>query len=65
MPVDSWIYAAIDRLHGSGYIDTLFLVYGPGRGLSIAHMLELSADPIESEAGMTKRARSTGQCARS
>ena len=51
VPMDSWIYPALDRLHGLGYIDTAFLGLRPWTRLSIAHMLELSADPIESEAG--------------
>ena len=51
VPIDSWIYPALDRLHGLGYIDTAFLGLRPWTRLSIAHMLELSADPIESEAG--------------
>lgn len=25
VPVDSWIYPALDRLHGLGYVDTAFL----------------------------------------
>jgi len=51
VPMDSWIYPALDRLHGLGYIDTAYLGLRPWTRLSIAHMLEESADPIESEAG--------------
>lgn len=50
VPVDSWIYAAIDRLHALGYADSAFLGMRPWTRLSIAHMLELSADGIESDA---------------
>jgi hypothetical protein len=48
VPVDSWIYPALDRLHGLGYVDSAFLGLRPWTRLSIAHMLELSADQIES-----------------
>jgi capsule assembly protein Wzi len=36
VPVDSWIYSALDRLHALGYVDSAYL--------------ELSADQIESDA---------------
>jgi hypothetical protein len=48
VPMDSWIYPALDRLHGLGYVDSAFLGLRPWTRLSIAHMLELSADQIES-----------------
>lgn len=48
VPMDSWIYPALDRLHGLGYVDSAFLDLRPWTRLSIAHMLELSADQIES-----------------
>lgn len=51
VPLDSWIYPAMDRLHGLGYVDTAYLGMRPWTRLSIAHMLEQSADPIQSEAG--------------
>lgn len=51
VPLDSWIYSALDRLHGLGYVDTAYLGLRPWTRLSIAHMLEQTADPIESEAG--------------
>lgn len=50
VPVDSWIYPALDRLHSLGYIDSAFIGIRPWTRLSIAHMLELSADDIESDA---------------
>jgi hypothetical protein len=46
VPVDSWIYPALDRLHALGYVDSAFLGMRPWTRLSIAHMLELSADGI-------------------
>lgn len=40
VPVDSWVYPAIDRLHGLGYADTAFLGLRPWTRRSIQHMLE-------------------------
>jgi hypothetical protein len=50
VPVDNWIYPALDRLHALGYVDSAFLGLRPWTRLSIAHMLELSADNIETDA---------------
>jgi len=50
VPVDNWIYPALDRLHALGYADTAYLGMRPWTRVSIAHMLELSADRIESDA---------------
>lgn len=44
--MDSWIYPALDRLHSMGYLDTAFLGLRPWTRLSIAHMLEATADKI-------------------
>nr|WP_252263593.1 capsule assembly Wzi family protein [Paracidobacterium acidisoli] len=49
VPVDSWIYPALDRLHGLGYVDTAFLGLRPWTRLSIAHMLQESADRIDAD----------------
>ena len=49
VPLDNWIYPALDRLHALGYVDTAFLGLRPWTRISIAHMLELSADRIESD----------------
>jgi len=46
VPVESWIYPALDRLHGLGYVDTAFLGLRPWTRLSIAHMLDQSADRL-------------------
>ena len=51
VPVDSWIYSALDRLHALGYVDSAYLGMRPWTRLSIAHMLELSSDRIETDAG--------------
>ena len=50
VPVESWIYPALDRLHGLGYVDTAFLGLRPWTRLSIAHMLDQSADRLGTEA---------------
>ena len=50
VPVESWIYPALDRLHGLGYVDTAYLGLRPWTRLSIAHMLDLSADRLGTEA---------------
>jgi hypothetical protein len=47
VPMDSWIYPALDRLHSLGYLDTAFLGLRPWTRLSIAHMLQQSADSID------------------
>jgi Capsule assembly protein Wzi len=49
VPIDNWIYPALDRLHALGYIDTAYLGLRPWTRLSIAHMLELSADDIDTD----------------
>jgi hypothetical protein len=49
VPMDSWIYPALDRLHSLGYLDTAFLGIRPWTRLSIAHMLEQSADRIDTD----------------
>jgi hypothetical protein len=51
VPIDSWIYPALDRLHALGFIDTAFLGLRPWTRLSIAHMLEESADEMDSDSG--------------
>ncbi len=49
VPMDSWIYPALDRLHSLGYIDSAFMGLRPWTRLAIAHMLERSADRIETD----------------
>lgn len=50
VPLDNWVYPALDRLHALGYIDTAYLGLRPWTRASIAHMLERTADRIESDA---------------
>ncbi len=51
IPVDSWVYPALDRLHSLGYLDTAFSGLRPWTRLSILHMLSQSDDEIESARG--------------
>jgi hypothetical protein len=51
VPVDNWVYPALDRLHALGYVDSAYLGIRPWTRAGIAHMLELSADQIESDTG--------------
>jgi hypothetical protein len=46
IPLDSWIYPAVMRLYGLGYVDTVFLGLRPWTRLSVAHMLDASSDRI-------------------
>jgi hypothetical protein len=46
LPLDSWIYPAVMRLYGLGFVDTVFLGMRPWTRLSVAHMLEASSDRI-------------------
>jgi hypothetical protein len=43
VPMDSWIYPALDRLHGLGYLDTAFLGLRPWTRRSIQRMLDAAA----------------------
>jgi hypothetical protein len=47
VPMDSWLYPALDRLHAMGYLDTAFLGLRPWTRLSIVHMLQESEDKID------------------
>jgi hypothetical protein len=40
IPVDNWVYPALDRLHGLGYLDTAFLGLQPWTRRSIQQMLD-------------------------
>jgi len=45
--VDSWIYPAVMRLYGMGYVNHVFLGMRPWTRQSINHMLEDTAARIE------------------
>ena len=47
IPVDSWVYPALLRLYGLGYIDTLYLGMRPWTRASVDHMLEQAEAHIE------------------
>jgi len=51
VPMDSWVYPALDRLHALGYADTAFLGLRPWTRLSIEHILEESEDAVDSDTG--------------
>lgn len=44
--MDSWIYPAMDRLYGLGYVDTAYVGMRPWTRMSIVHMLMDGADKI-------------------
>jgi hypothetical protein len=46
VPVDSWIYSAVDRLHALGYVDLAYLGMRPWTRVSIVNMLAKTADRI-------------------
>ncbi|MGA8938152.1 MAG: capsule assembly Wzi family protein [Acidobacteriaceae bacterium] len=48
IPVDSWIYSAAMRLYYLGYLPTAYLDMRPWTRVSLAHMLELSQDALQS-----------------
>src|SRR5579859_3254952 len=50
VPLDSWIYPAMDRLHALGQVDTAFLGLRPWTRLSILHMLEAGSEEISATA---------------
>src|SRR5579859_2984530 len=47
IPVDSWVYPAIMRLYGLGYIDTVYLGMRPWTRASVDRMLEEAGARIE------------------
>jgi Capsule assembly protein Wzi len=47
VPIDSWIYPALDRLQALGFLDTAFLGLRPWTRSSILVMLDRSADKIK------------------
>jgi hypothetical protein len=47
VPMDNWVYPALDRLHALGYVDTAFLGLRPWTRMSIVHMLQETSDKID------------------
>ena len=56
VPMDSWIYPALDRLHAMGYLDTAYLGLRPWTRLEIAQMLENDAAKIQLNANKDPQA---------
>lgn len=50
IPVDSWIYRAMDRLHALGWVDTLYLGIRPWTEASVAETLESTSNAISNQA---------------
>src|ERR1700733_11509280 len=46
IPVDSWMYPALTRLYGMGFLDTMYLGMRPYTRRSLLHMLMASKDAI-------------------
>src|SRR6266851_3415541 len=46
IPVDSWMYPALTRLYGMGFVDTMFLGMRPYTRRSVMHVLLASKDAI-------------------
>jgi hypothetical protein len=44
IPIDSWIYPALDRLHALGYINYAYLGLRPWTRMSITHALDDTAN---------------------
>lgn len=49
VPLDSWIYPALQRLQGWGYIDSGFLGMRPWTRMECARLLQQASDRIENE----------------
>ena len=46
IPMDSWIYPAVTRLYGMGFVDTMYVSMRPYTRRSLLHMLKKSEDAI-------------------
>ena len=46
VPMDSWLYPALDRLHALGYVDEAFLGIRPWTRLNMLHMLQQTGNKI-------------------
>ena len=51
IPMDSWIYPALDRLEALGYLDTAFLGLRPWTRDAVLHMLEETDNAVEGGSG--------------
>ncbi len=48
IPLDNWIYPALDRLYSLGQVDTAYLGMRPWTRLSVIHMLETGSTKMDS-----------------
>jgi hypothetical protein len=46
IPVDSWVYPALDRLYSLGYADTMYLAMRPYTRQRLAHILDATHDDV-------------------
>ena len=53
IPLDSWMYPALERLHGLGYLDTAYLGMRPWTRMSVLHMLDYTGPDIEGDMGVS------------
>ena len=51
IPMDSWMYPALERLQGLGYLDTAFRGLRPWTRLSVVHMLKATDPEIQAGKG--------------
>jgi hypothetical protein len=51
IPMDSWLYPALQRLQALGYLETAFLGLRPWTRLSVTHMLQASYHEIQAGKG--------------
>ena len=51
IPMDSWLYPALERLYSLGYLDTAYLGLRPWTRLSTLHMLERTGQAIADGSG--------------
>ena len=52
IPMDSWMYPALWRLYGLGYLDSAVLGMRPWTRLSVLHMLERTGETIATSPGV-------------
>ena len=57
IPMDSWIYPAVDRLHALGQADAAYAGIRPWSRLSILHMLQRGADKINATTAESEACR--------
>ncbi|HEY2471749.1 MAG TPA: capsule assembly Wzi family protein [Terracidiphilus sp.] len=61
IPVDSWVYPAVFRLYGLGYVDTVYLGMRPWTRASVERMLEKASARMEDAQDYTDSTTSEAQ----